>query len=478
MTRFVLPVALTAALISLFLPAAHAQFWSESFNDENLATSNWFHGGSNNGAAIWTWTNDPNAGYQDPELPTFNAPTANDGYFYFDSDNNGQVPHDVWLTGTGNPVDCSGKADVRLRFFSQYIYFNPAGTLAQVGISTDGDNFVYKNLFAGLQANLPYNDWVEVDLDEADNQPQVWLRFRWIGSYEYHWKIDDLELSAPCSEGQIGTFELAHNGALCVGENLLDILSIDSSSFVLPNLGPLRGMAWCFSAAPIPANSWPGAIPGLVSTPFSTDINLPDLLNDASVLAHGLYFLTPVVLGGGNLLNPADPATVSNVNPAGGCYFIGPSKQLALLPELTPLTASATITNEQVPPGGNGAIELLLGGGSGAVINNPAQYQLLWSTGDTIEQTVGSPDISNLKQLELRPNPSTGILQLDLELNTGAALHYVLQNSLGQTLEKFDGGKTQTLHRKLDLSNYPEGIYWLHLAFGTENLQRLILIQR
>jgi hypothetical protein len=89
---------------------------------------------------------------------------------------------------------------VRLRFFTQYIYFSPAGAVAQVGVSTDGVNFTYKNLFGGLQANLPYHDWVDIDLDEADGQAQVWLRFRWVGNYEYHWKVDDLQLFVSCSQ--------------------------------------------------------------------------------------------------------------------------------------------------------------------------------------------------------------------------------------------------------------------------------------
>ena len=682
MIRVAFPYFLTTVLVYLFLlsPAVQAQvFWSETFNDESTATSNWMDGGVNNGPATWTWTNDPSAGHQDPDLPAFASTTASDGYFYFDSDYNGLVPHDVWLTGSGTPVDCSGKNDVQLRFFTQYIYFSPAGTIAQLGVSTDGVNFVYRDLFAGLQANLPYHDWVDLDLDEADNQPQVWLQFRWIGNYEYHWKIDDLALSTPpvynadtcdtavdispyfgqtpdvpqitglfdntdatvsdtdpevscwnevgadsldllnttmwftftgdggtydiqtvpcnatnyigtaqndvgdtqmllfsgencsdltavqcnddlfpsgipdwragltlqtspgqnyyllidafenqgvvatgefciqitqkpsipCAQGEVGAFTLADNGFLCQGENLQDILNVDSSGFVLPTISPQSGLAWCFSQAPIPANTWPGSIPDISSTPFSTEISMPFLLNNSTTLDYGVYYLTPVVLGGGSLINTSGLPYVFNVNPDSGCYFVGASQKLTLLPALSPLSVTTQVTSEQVPPGNNGAIILTPGGGSGAYLNDPMQYQYLWSNGQntkninglaagtftvtisdfsgcvvslvqqvTVQQTVGSSDPALVQYLAVRPNPSTGIVQLDLQLTSAADLRYELRNMLGQTIEFFNAGKTQTLNHRLDMSNLAEGLYWLRLTIDQESAQRLILIQR
>lgn len=207
MTRtFNIKGLLAAVAMICCLQSAFAQaFWTEDFSNQTTATANWVSGGTNAGSQTWTWTNDPLAGYVDPNVPAFNAATAGTGYFIFNSDANGDGnAHDVTLTGTGNPADCSGKNDVKLRFHSQYIYFNAAAS-AQLGVSTDGTNFTYYELFDGLGANQIFQGPVEVDLNEADGKPQVWLQFRWVGNYEYHWKIDDVQLSAtdgpvPCDQ--------------------------------------------------------------------------------------------------------------------------------------------------------------------------------------------------------------------------------------------------------------------------------------
>lgn len=174
---------------------AQAPFWTETFSNQGTATTNWVHGGTNAGTETWTWSNDPLAGFMDPNLPGFTSSvSATTGYFLFNSDGNGENDHDVTLTGVGVPASCTGKSGVHLRFNTQYIYFN-AGATAAIGISTNGTDFVYGTLFNGLAANAIYDGPIDVDLSTvADGQSQVWIQFRWVGNYEYHWKVDDLEL--------------------------------------------------------------------------------------------------------------------------------------------------------------------------------------------------------------------------------------------------------------------------------------------
>ncbi|MCC6459827.1 MAG: hypothetical protein IT260_05135, partial [Saprospiraceae bacterium] len=759
------PVKLVWALLlfgACLSPARAQVFWSDAFSQQAEAIAKWQHGGTNAGPSKWLWTDIPNAGFQDPILPAFNSPSVSDGYFLFNSNNNGLAPHDNTLTQLTKPADCTGKYDVRLRFFSQYIYFNPLGTSAQVGVSTDGVNFQYHTLFDSLPADYAFNGWVELDLNEADYQPRVWLKFRWIGSFEYHWKIDDVQLylscsqnpsallcddfesyqttqalgpqaehwttwsgteggpedgllsteqaSTPiqalkivstdstggpqdvvldlgtrvwghyelrwkmyipsgkkgyyniqnkvpilngdwalhaffgaanagqlklsytgpvlrefsypndqwfeirqlfdldnnlltvfiddkfvlkrvytkklggidfygndqdhlfyvddvslvalppvdfnvdscdtavdisqyfgqpagimqttglfdnntatvsasdpevhcwnetgnngpdilnttmwftftgdgghydiqtvpcnasdyngstqghngdtqmlifegancanlspvkcnddlfalgqpdfragvnlqtqsgqtyfmlidgfesqgivatgeyciqitkmsgieCSQGQAGTFSLGNQGYLCQDESLSDILSVNAGSFVLPTVGAQNGVAWCFSQAPIPAGTWPGIIPGIASTPFTFDLTPPALPNNGASLDYGVYYLTPVVLGGGTLINSGALPYVFNVDPAGGCFYTGESVKLTLLPTLSSLSALLTTIPASSPPGNNGAILLAPSGGSAAYLSNPYLYQYAWSNGES------SKDISNL----------------------------------------------------------------------------------
>jgi len=667
-------------LMLLALPAAHSQvFWTEAFGDESTATSDWQHAGANTGPSTWTWTDDPAAGHQDPDLPIFAALTATDGYFLFNSDANGQTPHDVWLTNVNRPADCTGKTGVRLRFFTQYIYFNPAGTVAQVGVSTDGVNFTYQNLFSALPANMPFQDWVELDLNEADDQPQVWLRFRWIGNYEYHWKIDDVallspvvadpdfcdtavdltqylghspdsvqttgifdntdatvsatdpevtcwgeagpggsdilnntlwftfvgdggtydiqtvpcnatnyigsaqgnlgdtqmlafagdsctnltelacnddlfdfgmpdwragislettpgqqyfllidgfesqgvaatgefciqiaqQLVVPCAEGQVGPFQVANNGFLCAGESLADILSALPSDFVLPTVGPENGLSWCISPAPLTTGMWPGALPNIFSTPFVPEVAPPALPNDNSIIPYGSYFLTPIVLGGGALINSNLPAFVFNIDPTGGCFFIGQSVPLVLLPPLNPLSATAQVANEVLPPGNNGSVTLQVGGGSGQYLGTAAQYLYQWNNGMMVKdpaglsagtytvtvsdrsgctnaivltvsvgQTTGANDPHPVQKFDIRPNPTNAVALLNIDLQTSADVRIEVVNALGQVLETLDFGKTERISHELHLGRFVEGTYLIRVFAGNILAQRRVVLAR
>ncbi len=181
-------------------------FWLETFANQATATTNWVNGGTNAGAETWTWTTDPLAGFVNAAVPAFNSPSVADGYFYFNSDANGENnAHDVTLTNVNKPADCSGRNNVHVRFQYQYIEENVALAKAYVGVSTDGMNFTYHEVLSNAQQGEILQGSLEVDIPEANNQPQVWLQFRWTGNWEYHWKIDDVELfevagPVPCDQ--------------------------------------------------------------------------------------------------------------------------------------------------------------------------------------------------------------------------------------------------------------------------------------
>lgn len=187
--------------VALGLQTSFAQIiWEEHFSDESASLANWSSGGTNDGLLLWDWTNDVNAGDYQPG--PFNAPTAATGYMWFDSYGNGPNAHDVTLTYAGTPASTTGYNDVHLRFYAYFRTFTGTDT-GEVGISTDGVNFTYHNIsqFDDLpqeaSGNVPasrYQGWIDVDIPEADNKPAVWIQFRYIGNYEYYWKIDDVQL--------------------------------------------------------------------------------------------------------------------------------------------------------------------------------------------------------------------------------------------------------------------------------------------
>lgn len=212
-----------AFLLALGYQNASAQaFWTETFSNQASATTNWVNGGTNLGAEVWTWTNDPLAGFQDPVVPGLGSATASTGYFLFNSDANGDGnAHDVTLTGVGVPANCSGKSNVHLKFYTQYFYFGINN--ARVGVSTNGTDFTYYQILTDLPADNIFDGEIDLPLPEADGQAQVWIQFRWEGNWEYHWKVDDLEL-----------YEVA--GPVSCNDNPDKIICDDFESYTVGNI--------------------------------------------------------------------------------------------------------------------------------------------------------------------------------------------------------------------------------------------------
>lgn len=190
-TKFCLLLASTFAFS--LLKAQPAPFYQETFPNAAAFTDNWTQGGTNAGSADWVWSNDPSGVFQGQ--PDFASTTASNGFIIFNSDANGDFSHDVFVTSKA--IDCSGRNTVFLRCENQYGFFSPGGvSIAEVGVSTDGTTFTYRQVLA----NVPRNDLsdpvqvVTLELPEAANQPSVRIRFRWRGQFEYIWRIDDIGL--------------------------------------------------------------------------------------------------------------------------------------------------------------------------------------------------------------------------------------------------------------------------------------------
>ncbi len=190
-TKFYLFIAGTLSLV--VLKAQPAPFYQETFPNAAAFTSNWTQGGVNPGSEDWVWSNNP-VGIFDGQSD-FTSTTASNGFIQFNSDRNGDVMHDVFVTSKA--INCSGKNTVFLRSENQYGFFSEGQvSITEVGISTNGTDFTYKRILANVERN-DLSDAVQVvtiELPEAANQPSVYIRFRWRGRFEYAWRIDDIAL--------------------------------------------------------------------------------------------------------------------------------------------------------------------------------------------------------------------------------------------------------------------------------------------
>ena len=312
--------------------------------------------------------------------------------------------------------------------------------------------------------------------------------------------------SITCAQATAGTFQIDNNGFLCKGDNLLNALSLDESSFVIPNDHPLSGMSWALTAQPIPADTWPGSIPGIISTPLSADVIPLYLQNNITSSTPQVFYLTPVVVGSATLINPDAPSKLPNLDISAGCFDLGSTQVLTLVPVLDALHGTAT-SFPATAGQNNGAVTVAVNGGYPATVSNPALYQFLWNTGATTSSlnnlgagtysvTVSDPsgctesimlmadvivpitEPDDVMDLHLTPNPSRGLVGLDLNLQIPASVNIDVLNVFGQILRHVDAVKTLRLEHVLDLRDFPDGLYYVRIRAGQKTAVRKITVQR
>lgn len=313
-----------------------------------------------------------------------------------------------------------------------------------------------------------------------------------------------------CADAKVGTFDIANQGFVCNGDNVNDYLTRVDSSFVIADLGPVFGFVWCITDEPVPANAWPGTIPNIASTSFAPTVGGLNLPNDGTGFPPGVYYLTPVVMAGGELIDPAVAARIFNINEASiDCYFVGASKPLVLLPTLDPVEATAAVSTVVNAPGLNGAIDLTITGGLGGLVQDPSLYAVSWSNGantqdltglaagtytatiedpsgctDPFELTVvvsasvDTKDPASVKSLTVAPNPTSSLVQLNLALTEAQDVRVEVLNALGQTMQTYDAGKVNLLNKSIDLHQYAAGTYFLRITMGGETASRRITLQK
>jgi hypothetical protein len=312
--------------------------------------------------------------------------------------------------------------------------------------------------------------------------------------------------SITCEQATAGTFQIDNNGFLCKGDNLLNALSLDESSFVIPNDHPVSGMSWALTTQPIPADTWPGSIPGIISTPLSTDVIPLYLQNNITSSTPQVFYLTPVVVGSATLINPDVPSKLPNLDISAGCFDLGSTHVLTLVPVLDALHGTAT-SFPATAGQNNGAVTVAVNGGYPATVSNPALYQFLWNTGATTSSlnnlgpgtysvTVSDPSgctesimlmadiiVPATEQfvgidLSLTPNPAKSAILLEVNLPVASSLDIEVGNVFGQTFQRLKTAKVNRLEQTLDLSGYPDGLYYVRICAGQKTTVRKIIVQR
>jgi hypothetical protein len=415
----------------------------------------------------------------------------------------------VWFTFTGDggvydieTVECTAGADYIDDGDTQLaIYTGDCGALTEVACNED------------------------IDFDNNDYRAGV-FEFETVSGVDYRILIDGWSgpsvistgafclqitkaVDVECSAGAVGDVSTTNNGFICPGEDATAILEVDPSGFVLPTVGPAYGMAWAVTLEPVGPGEFPADVAGyLGSTGLITSVFEIGGFNNVNF--EGAYYLTPVVVAGAIDTDPTTPAYLHDLDLTSACFFVGESQFVYVVPVLDPIVAIPVITD---PTGGqnNGAIELVVEGGLPQIVGDTSvlNYTFQWegpngftSTEQNIDNlasgiytvtisdpsgciepviisnvTVAAPDPAIVTALQLSPNPTAGIVALDLVLGHSAEVRIDVVNALGQVVERVQAGRVTTLRQPLDLTAAPGGTYFVRVVIDAETAVRRVVVQ-
>ena len=194
--------------------------WANTISD----CSDWMMANANApGASNVDWQCGPNLAPTGPyAIAGINSPTADDGLLLLDSDAAGTAlgPLENAWAQLVTPFSTLGNPNVALSFFTYFRTYQPSEEYCLLEVSRDGttwpdvatseeaDGFVtydeeegpvqarwdlFQNIASGGEATSnPELKTVNIS-DVAGDQAEVYLRFRWVGSWGYAWMVDDLE---------------------------------------------------------------------------------------------------------------------------------------------------------------------------------------------------------------------------------------------------------------------------------------------
>ena len=312
-----------------------------------------------------------------------------------------------------------------------------------------------------------------------------------------------------CADATVGTLNVANDGYVCQGQNVNEIITL-GAGFVLPTNGEVNGLSYVITRTEVPAGTWPVDLGNafITSTRFLTTPFILSLPNDEAVVPYGEYYITPIVIGGGTLIDPTMVSFVANVDPSTACFLVGQSILVTLIGDTDPLAATATVT-DATTPGNNGAIDLAPTGSYAAVIDDPNFYGYEWSNGASTQDINGlapgvytvtvsdatgcEPDFvlevivggvsgindpASLKSLTISPNPTPNSAVVAITLAQAADVRIEVLNTLGQVVRKVDAGNGAILTQTIDLQGLATGNYVFRIRIDGETALRSVLLQR
>lgn len=213
MKHFTAKFLTVCALIALIgsVQAQVVTIYQEQFANPGLPTG-WTTADPSPNDVLWERCTDVVTECRAPiqNAPVFMGTDKANGFMILDSDGAGELddPHQSQLTS--GAINCSGQDVVHVVFETVIAVFGtPADENAQLFVSTDNVNWTAFQIFEGVDFNTFSENPLNADIDissVAANQPTVYLRWEWIGNFEYWWILDNVRLISPAHDLAVSDF--------------------------------------------------------------------------------------------------------------------------------------------------------------------------------------------------------------------------------------------------------------------------------
>lgn len=90
---------------------------------------------------------------------------------------------------------------------------------------------------------------------------------------------------------------------------------------------------------------------------------------------------------------------------------------------------------------------------------------------------VGIEEIAGIESFDLYPNPSNGIINLNIEFNQDKTINVIVMNSVGQVVYNLGERQGSAIHEVIDLSNLNSGLYYLNMDVDGQRISRKISLK-
>ncbi|MEL7530708.1 MAG: T9SS type A sorting domain-containing protein [Bacteroidota bacterium] len=89
-----------------------------------------------------------------------------------------------------------------------------------------------------------------------------------------------------------------------------------------------------------------------------------------------------------------------------------------------------------------------------------------------------SIDLDYITDLSISPNPTTGMAVIDLSLSQNAEVAISIYTIRGQLVKNISSVYTQQVHQEIDLSNQPNGLYFVHFNINNQVATKKLILQK